>query len=143
MVDRAWVGAANMSSATGEPVVLVIEDEPLILELMQSALADAGFRVVVATDDKEAMAIIEGDNAPALAGIVTDVNLGRDLTGWDIARRAREVIPNLPVVYVTGDSAHEWTAHGVPQSAIIGKPFAPAQVVVALSGLLNKTDTET
>lgn len=131
-----------MSSDTGEPVVLVIEDEPLIQELLQSALAEAGFQVVVAVDDNEAIAIIEGDKASALAGIVTDVNLGRRLTGWDVARRARELFPNLPVVYVTGDSSHEWTAHGVPRSAIVGKPFAPAQIVVALSSLLNQTDAE-
>lgn len=132
-----------MSTEAGQPAILVIDDEPLILEVMRSALVDAGFAVVVATDDDEAMAIIEGDQVPALVGIVTDVNLGRSLTGWDLARRAREVSLNLPVVYVTGESAQEWTARGVPQSAIIGKPFAPAQVVVALSGLLNKTDAET
>ena len=56
---------------------------------------------------------------------------------WDVARRAREKIPTLPVVYVTGDSAHEWAAQGVPNSVMISKPFVAAQIVNAVSTLLN------
>lgn len=39
----------------------------------------------------------------------------------------------LPVVYVTGDSANAWASQGVPNSVLITKPFAPAQVVTAVS----------
>jgi hypothetical protein len=41
------------------------------------------------------------------------------------------------VVYITGDSAHEWTVHGVPNSVLVTKPFAAAQVVTAVSQLLT------
>jgi len=43
----------------------------------------------------------------------------------------------MPVVYLSGDSEADWTARGVPQSVFIAKPFAPAQVVTAISTLLN------
>ena len=66
------------------------------------------------------------------------MNLRCKRTGWDVARRARELCPTLPVLYVTGDSEHEWAAQGVPSSTVIPKPFAPAQVVVALVTLINK-----
>jgi hypothetical protein len=41
------------------------------------------------------------------------------------------------VVYVTGDGAQDWTAMGVPNSMVIAKPFAPAQLGTAISQLLN------
>ena len=41
------------------------------------------------------------------------------------------------MIYMTGDSANEWRSRGVPNSLLIIKPFAPAQVVTALSQLLN------
>jgi DNA-binding response OmpR family regulator len=69
---------------------------------------------------------------------VTDINLGSGkLDGWNVARRAREIDPEFPVVYMTGDSADEWASKGVPNSILITKPFAPAQLVTAISQLLN------
>lgn len=69
---------------------------------------------------------------------MTDVNLGGEIKAWDIALTARERFPTLPVIYVTGDSADEWAAHGVPDSILIDKPFVPAQIVTAIAKLLNK-----
>jgi CheY-like chemotaxis protein len=70
--------------------------------------------------------------------LVTDVNLGvGKLTGWDVARRAREVTQDLAIVYMTGDSAGEWASRGVPNSILLTKPFAPAQLITAVSQLMN------
>jgi DNA-binding response OmpR family regulator len=66
------------------------------------------------------------------------VDLRGELTGWDVARRAREIFPNMPVVYMTGAAADQWPSHGVPNSVLLQKPFAPAQVVTAISQLLNQ-----
>jgi CheY-like chemotaxis protein len=69
---------------------------------------------------------------------VTDINLGRgQIDGWEIARHAREIDPEFPVVYVSGDSAEAWASKGVPNSIMLAKPFAPAQLVTAVSQLLN------
>lgn len=122
--------------------VLVVEDEPLILDLLQTTLEDAGFRTILAVNDVEAIAALESDRARDLAGLVTDVNLRCPRNGWEIARRARELNPGLPVVFMSGDSGHDWTSQGVPHSTLVEKPFAPAQIVVALASLANKTDSE-
>jgi DNA-binding response OmpR family regulator len=45
--------------------------------------------------------------------------------------------PTLPVIYVTAAREEEWATDGVPNSILISKPFAPAQLVTALSNLLN------
>jgi CheY-like chemotaxis protein len=70
--------------------------------------------------------------------LVTDVNLGRDrMDGWEAAKRAREIDPAFPVVYMSGDSSDDWGSKGVPNSIMLEKPFAPAQLVTAVSQLLN------
>jgi DNA-binding response OmpR family regulator len=66
--------------------------------------------------------------------------LGR-IDGWEIARAAREVDPAFPIVYMTGAAADEWASRGVPNSILLTKPFAPAQLVTAISNLLNTTPT--
>lgn len=129
-----------MSPNPNSPVVIVVDDEVLILELIQTALEDGGYVVRGVTTAAEAIALLEMDRARDLNGLVTDVNLEGRVSGWDVAARARELRPDLPVVYVTGDSSHEWASRGVPGSVIISKPFAPAQIVVALASLANQAE---
>jgi DNA-binding response OmpR family regulator len=70
--------------------------------------------------------------------VVTDINFGRNkIDGWDVARRAREIDPDFPVVYMSGKDADHWASKGVPNSIMLAKPFAPAQLVTAVSQLLN------
>jgi CheY-like chemotaxis protein len=107
-------------------------------ELLVSTLQDAGYGVVVASSGSRALEVLEGKEADSIRALVTDIRLAASPpTGWEIARRAREVHPDLPVVYVTGDGAADWPSQGVPNSIIITKPFAPAQIVTAVSQLLN------
>jgi len=89
-----------------------------------------------------------GDNAVELLdaserkyhALVTDINLSPSkFDGWDVARHAREIDPNFPVVYMSGKDADDWAAKGVPNSIMLAKPFAPAQLVTAVSQLLNTT----
>ncbi len=68
---------------------------------------------------------------------MTDINLPGKFSGWDLARHAREINDTLPVVYMSGGSAHEWASQGVPNSQIMPKPFAVAQVVTAVTQLIN------
>lgn len=123
------------------PVVLVVEDESLIQILVEEALSDGGFKSEMVGSGEEAMALLEEDSSRYRA-LLTDVNFQGELTGWDVARRARELHPEMPVVYMTGGAAEQWTAHGVPNSVLLIKPFAPAQVVIAVSQLLNQTPLE-
>jgi DNA-binding response OmpR family regulator len=43
----------------------------------------------------------------------------------------------MPVIYMTGTHGEEWTSKGVPNSVLLAKPFAPAQLVTAIANLLN------
>jgi CheY-like chemotaxis protein len=59
------------------------------------------------------------------------------MEGWEVARRAREKNAEFLVVYMTGDSPDEWASKGAPNSILLSKPFAPAQLVTAVVQLLN------
>ncbi|MFC0241538.1 response regulator [Rhodopseudomonas telluris] len=117
-------------------VILVVEDEPMIQSVVQEALEEGGFKVEVAASGEQAQQLLE--DPQRFRAVLTDVNLGRDrLDGWDVGRIVREIDPGFPVVYMTGDSAAEWASRGVPNSLLITKPFAPSQVVAAITQLLN------
>jgi CheY-like chemotaxis protein len=116
--------------------VLLVEDEGLIRELVEPALEDGGFSVVTASSGEGAMALL-GTGDSKWQALITDVNLGAGPTGWAVATRARELESGLPVIYMTGGNAHEWTSKGVPNSILIEKPFAPVQIVTAVAQLLN------
>jgi DNA-binding response OmpR family regulator len=64
------------------------------------------------------------------------------LNGWEVARQIREIDPAFPIIYMTGAAADQWASQGVPNSILLEKPFAPAQLVTAVSNLLN-TGTST
>ncbi|HEY0311057.1 MAG TPA: response regulator [Allosphingosinicella sp.] len=121
-----------------EPKILILlaEDEPLVGLTMQSSLEDGGYGVLHVESGNAAIAAIDRQ-AGALSGLITDIRLGAGPDGWDVARHARETTPTLPVVYMSGDSAHEHSARGVPDSVMLQKPFAPAQLLTAISTLLN------
>ena len=94
--------------------VLVVEDEPLILLDVETALHEAGFEVVAVTDAVQALAAFDAEP-------------------WQV-----QAIPTIPVVYMSGDSAIHWGAEGVPESVMITKPFFLPQIITALSTLLNQ-----
>ena len=118
------------------PLILVIEDDHDIQAIVETALTEGGFEVAIAQSGEEAITLMKGRVAPYCA-LVCDVNLSGRLHGWEVARAAREIDPLFPVVYMTGAAADAWAAQGVPNSVLLNKPFAPAQLVTAISQLLN------
>jgi DNA-binding response OmpR family regulator len=118
------------------PVVLVVEDEELLQNFVEETLSDGGFDPVIAASGEEAVTLLKGHKGRYRA-LVTDVNLKGKMNGWEVARHAREVEPEFPVVYMSGAAAADWTSKGVPNSIMLAKPFAPAQLLTAVSNLLN------
>lgn len=118
------------------PILLMAEDEPLISDLIAFTLEKAGFEVVCVDSGVEAIAELDR-NPGRYAGLVTDIRMGGGKDGWAVARRARELIPDVAVVYVSGDSQVHWATHGVPGSLMVAKPFAPLEIVSAIKAMLT------
>jgi len=80
-------------------LVLIAEDEAEIRNLLQDTFEDGGFDVYLVSTGEEAIAALDeqGDN---LRAVVSDINLGGKATGWDVARHARQLKADMPVVYM-------------------------------------------
>jgi CheY-like chemotaxis protein len=122
-------------------VILVVEDDAPIQTIVEDALTDGGFEPAVAASGEEAVTLLKG-NKDKYRALVTDIQLRGVMDGWEVARKAREIEPEFPIVYMTGGNADEWPSQGVPNSILLTKPFAPAQLMTAVSQLLN-TGTRT
>jgi DNA-binding response OmpR family regulator len=118
------------------PVILVIEDDHEIQAIVEDALTEGGFEPAIAGSGEEAVTLLKGMKRTYRA-LVTDISLLGRLDGWEVARQAREIDPAFPVIYMSGVSANEWPSQGVPNSIMLAKPFAPAQLVTAVANLLN------
>ena len=121
-------------------LLLIVEDEEEVRSLLEDALRESGFELELAKSGEAALAVLES-RQDSLRGLVTDINLGPGPDGWAVAKRGRELIPDLPVVYMSGAAGHEWTSKGVPHSTLVAKPFAPAQIITAISALMNSSDS--
>ncbi len=120
---------------TKNATLLVVDDEEIVLNMTEHALKDGGYAVVRAQSGDEAIALLESKRD--FAGLITDVNLGAEMDGWRVAQRARELKPNIPIVYTTGFASRDWTARGVPNSIVVQKPFSVDEIVAAIWSLLN------
>jgi DNA-binding response OmpR family regulator len=105
------------------PVILLVEDEFIILAAVADALERRGFEVAPCRSGCAAVALLESRERPDFAALVTDIHLGDGPSGWQVARRAREVAPDLPVLYMTAAGQAEWAEHGVDGGILVAKPF--------------------
>jgi CheY-like chemotaxis protein len=119
------------------PIVLIVEDDVLIQTMADEALKEGGFETAIASSAEEAVTLLKG-KVMNYRALVTDINLRGRMTGWEVAKQARQIEPEFPIVYMTGAAAEDWASHGVPKSILLLKPFAPAQLVTAISQLLNQ-----
>ncbi|HEX3363510.1 response regulator [Phenylobacterium sp.] len=126
-------------SETHGPRLLYVEDEPLIQELAVTALEEAGFSLDTVSSGAAAIAAID-ERGVDFKALITDIDLGTGPSGWDVAKHARERFPDLPIVYVGGGSSNDWPSLGVPGSIMLVKPYASAQLIVAVSTAMLPAD---
>lgn len=119
------------------PKILVVEDDALICFAMEIALEHHGFEVTAAHCANKAMNLL-CDSTTRYDALITDIRLGDGDDGWSLVHRARELVPEIAVVYVTGEGAPDWPRLGVSESVALQKPVHEAQLVDCISGLLSR-----
>jgi two-component system alkaline phosphatase synthesis response regulator PhoP len=116
--------------------VLVVEDEPKILEVVRDYLADAGFSVSTAADGPAALATARA-NPPDL--VVLDLGLP-GLDGLDVARELQRRAP-VPIIMLTARGAEVDRVIGLELGAddYLVKPFSPRELVARVRAVLRRT----
>jgi DNA-binding response OmpR family regulator len=116
------------------PKVLLVEDEPMLSELLTEALTDKGFAVHAAPDADCALKLLRSGADVDI--LFTDIDLGDGMDGAQLARAARELRPALPVIYASGRrSMGEFCT--VPGSTFLPKPYTLNQVDATIARYLR------
>jgi CheY-like chemotaxis protein len=124
--EGEWVIAMEPNVTDGTPIhVLVVEDEFLISEWVSQALAEQGFDVQTVANAADALEHLASDQVDVL---FTDINLPGGMDGAALAWRAREMRPQLPVIYASARATLLRQEARVPGSIIVPKPYEPALV---------------
>ncbi len=124
-------------AATGE-VVMLIEDDDRVRAVTVSALRAAGYTVCEASKPGEALEVLR---SPArVDALITDVVMP-EIKGPELARRARQHRPELPVLFISGYAAGELDSVEDERQAFLQKPFSPAQLGEALHALLEPSES--
>lgn len=105
--------------------VLLVEDEFFISEWVAESLAEQGFTVRAVSNAAEALRHLK---STAFDVLFTDINLAGGLDGLALAHRARELIPDLPVVYASGRVNMLDEDVQVPGAVFVAKPYIPELV---------------
>ena len=110
-----------MAALIRDTRILLVEDEPLIREVIAEMLEDAGFSVTATCTGDEAAILLAEDGFSIL---LTDITMPGVIDGIGLAEHAREIHPNLPVVFVSGrPETEQRTQHIAPPMMFFHKPY--------------------
>lgn len=111
--------------------VLLVEDELLVREVAAEDLREAGFEVTPASDGDEALQLLRDGQRFDL--LFTDIRMPGATDGWELARQAKELMPELKVVYATG--LGEASDDLEEDESYVRKPYNLKDLEKVLSGL--------
>lgn len=114
--------------------VLLVEDERLIAELLQDEFRDCGLEVEAAHSGQAALQRLEA-GPHRFSVVVTDINLGGGVTGFEVAARARALNSAVTIIYVTGLPSNIDAAE--VGALVFPKPFDPTELVQQVRRLLE------
>ena len=116
--------------------ILVVDDEPMALKLVQSILEKRGFEVVISTSPSQALEIFQ-ELQDRIELLISDIVMP-EMDGTKLASRIVKMNPELPVLFMSGFvTEHEVEMAGdLTQFAFIRKPFRPATLVQAVQKML-------
>ena len=108
--------------------ILAVDDEPLLLKALCDALEEHGYRVLRAPNGPAALSLLR-DHFATIDLLVTDIRLPGDIDGWKIAKEARRLRHDLPVIYVSAFFSQ--ASREVSDGVTIMKPYRPSAIVRA------------
>ena len=128
--------APSQQDMTGE-IVLVVEDEPIVRELVVDLLRDAGYHVLQAKDGPSGLVILESSQRLDL--LITDVGLP-GMNGRQLADHARASRPTLKVLFITGYAENAAFAGGflAPGMEMLTKPFAMDALIDRVRDMIKR-----
>lgn len=122
---------SSLPSGSAKPVVLVVDDEPVALAVLQRTL-EPHYQVLTASDGLEALKVMEASGEDIMV-VVTDVRMPR-LSGPALAAHLARLKKSPAVLFVSG-----YTDPDVP-GEVLAKPFQPDALLGAVARLLESRE---
>ena len=129
--DLAREGGGGAGPAT----VLVVEDEVLIRLAVADYLRACGYRVLEASTGEEAQAIFGNDQR--IEVLLTDIDLGRGMNGFELARWVREQHPDVRTLLTSGVARMAQSAGDLCDMPLLKKPYPHEQLAEEIRRRLN------
>ena len=130
--------AETSEGAPARGTILIVDDDPAVLDMLRLLFDDQGQRTIVAADGHQALGLVKGSTMPDL--IVADYNLPNGITGLEIiARLQARVQQTIPAIILTGDisteSLRDIAGHGCVH---LNKPVRAKDLTRLIQKLLAK-----
>ena len=114
--------------------VLIVEDEPAVLEVASDIFDSLGYDVLTATDAKEALTVLETDTV--IDVMFSDVIMPNGMNGVELSRKAREMRPNLKILLASGYPMSALPSEGLGAGvSFISKPYRWTELADKLRAL--------
>ncbi len=121
----------------GTETILLVEDDPQLLQLSSSVLAHCGYKILAANDPDEGLEICKANHRD-IRLLVTDVVMPR-MNGRQLAEQILQVSPNVKVLYISGYTSNAIVHYGVldPGLWFLPKPFTLSALVAKVREVLD------
>jgi signal transduction histidine kinase/ActR/RegA family two-component response regulator len=140
--ERVPQPEAARSAVTGHETILLVEDEPMILEMTRVMLEHMGYTVLPAVSPGEAIRLAL-EHAGEIHLLMTDVVMP-EMNGRDLARNLLSLYPDLKRLFMSGYTANVIAHHGVLDEGVqfIQKPFTMQDLAAKIRNVLGDEDLD-
>ena len=118
--------------------ILLIDDDPAVLDMVQTALGHYGMEVHAYAEGHQALLLMQNPAAPEFDLVITDINMD-DMDGFDVIRKVKATHPSLPVVLMTGQASVDYAIRAMRLGAanLFVKPLAIRDLVQSVFHLVD------
>ena len=129
--------SGEAEAMNGKESILVVEDDPFVRAYAVSSLIQLGYRVVAASDGREALGMLA--DVGQIDMLFTDVVMPNGVNGWELAEQAMLLRPEMKVLLTSGYALETLEAHGrlQPGIAVLNKPYRRAQLGKRIRDVLD------
>ena len=120
------------------PQVLLIDDDPAVLDMVQAALSHFGMEVHSYPDAAQALELLQNPSAPEFDLVISDINL-EGIDGFEVIDKVKATQPHLPVVLMTGQASVDYAIRAMRMGAanLFMKPIALRDMVQSVFHLVD------
>lgn len=130
---------AYVSKSSGEETVLLVEDEPMILDLLKEVLEGGGYKVMVAQNGEEAVDVYSNAK-DRIAVVLSDMGLPK-LGGWEAFQQMKQLNPRVKAILASGYLDPRLKSEMIKAGArdFIQKPYVPEQILQRIREVIDST----